>query len=212
MHVQAGFGSEFHIFADNFFKEMVTWSDLEPRTTFEEVFYYFWRMVPRHYSLEVQRYIHFFLELETKRYLQIRRLGLGPKYFFPLETEGEYITYNKDGSVKEKAIIDRLDLMGDGNIAIVEYKTQARYRPTQFRSECAFYRHVAEAVGRWRPRRITHYVYINPAIQEWDVGAFHPNTIRALYRNMAKMRKAIDSEDIERFPPNISGMCVRCAF
>ena len=117
------------------------------------------------------------------------------------------------GDVPLRGIIDRLDLLPGGDLAVVDYKTGRAPDVTRSRSRLAgvhFYAYLCEQVTGRRPAEV-RLMYLRDRV----VVAAEPSdqAMRGLRQRTGAVWQAIERAcERDTFRPNPSGLCTWCSF
>lgn len=117
------------------------------------------------------------------------------------------------GGVRLRGIIDRLDLDGDGELVVTDYKTgkspAARYEQGRF-GGVHFYAFLCEAVLGRRPARI-QLLYLSDAVT--IVATPSEQSVRGLERRVGAVWQAVERACAkDDFRPHPGPLCEWCAF
>lgn len=193
-------GKDVHYYASQFFK-LANWYELSKLKSLREVKKYFKKLIIPDVNKMVHDLIVNFTEFEAEHYWRVRNLG--PQFFYPQYSE-LYVE-----SDKLAGTIDRIDLMADGKLMIVEYKTGGHRQKSMMRKELAFYLKLFNESGvDERKAEYIGVLYIADRTFEWE--HVHPRTLLALEKTLKKVFDAIDKGD--DFPPRPGPMCTYCPY
>jgi len=147
-----------------------------------------------------------FIQLEQKRFDNMKRRGDNLEEFFPLYRE----LYLKDDEIKFYGTVDRVDKVGD-DYAVLDYKV-SKYPKHQssfskHRLELAGYAHLVNASGLV-PGKVK---FIGIIFVGEVPGVFYEKlkdiSKKAFYRNLNKVREAVQSHMFEKKPGYVCQWC-----
>lgn len=191
-------GGSFHGFAFDFF-DMIDLNDLKRLSARQEIETYFSSFIPHSFEPPLSTYCINFTKFEADHYLYLKRSGQ-LDFFTPLERE---LRIDLDFA---GGILDRVDLVNGGYISVGEYKTEKRFNKTELRRETGFYAILLNATDRFK-NRTTHLFVYNSNLHKWMIEKLHRNTLRAVFRDIQKLKACMDSGI---FPPRFTSYCFRC--
>jgi len=194
-------GNEFHDFAETFFDKI---KGLEP----EE-----WtKQFEPHEDEIVQKYIDWFVSTEIERYNDLKSLDK-LDFFNPLANE---LKITMEDEIDRTGHVDRIDLMPNGDICIVEYKAGKSYdmtnidRVTSMNSEIGWYVNILNAIEHYPDKKITHWKVINPRLEKIWMNKISPislKTVEKIYADMVnRIKKGL------KFEKKTGTLCYYCPY
>jgi len=189
-------GKTFHEFANEFF-DVVEYKKAKSMLSVRQVRDYFVSLIPEDVNSEIRTLCENFCAFEAYRLMSVDE-----KHFYPLERELHVDTPDLEGT------IDRIDLLDDNEVMPIEYKTGLRVEPYALKREVVFYALLVNFCDSldFKATKVGCYM---PRTQEFWTAEINSKSIRALARNIAKLKQAVKQKD---FPRNVSGVCRVCGY
>ena len=191
-------GKVFHAWAEEFWTRVP--DEPESLEQLEE-------LVPIEAIPQVRELMAWFVELEWQRWVILRQKGRADLWK-PLATELELkgVCDFCGEEVKCTGHIDRVDLLEDGTVAVIEYKTTRSMNLTKLRKELWYYKVLVEATRAWQVSKI---VVINPMRREVFVEMPKKPSYVALCRLVKRLK---ESHETGEFPPSPGEHCLWCDY
>jgi len=208
-------GSSFHNFADEFFR-VVDYEELGEAADLREireVFLDTTRFIQAPAALE--NLVENFLEFESQRYLDMKGEHDDPiKYYKPymLENKIEVLNAFRDEGIRIDmvGIIDRVDLLYTGTIALIEYKS-GNLNEKRVERELLFYTLLLEKANEYKGGsfpEVTHLVGYSPRENDLVVLPMKKKKKDTVQRRIIKMAQDV-MDGI--FPCKENIFCPSCA-
>lgn len=160
-------------------------------------------------SSTIQEWLVNFATQEATRFWTYCRETNDPiRYFIPLTRESMYETESmriKGIDVKFKGVIDRIDVLPNGKVLLLDYKRNIRDL-TVFRKEMAYYWRLYEG-ARLNPYIASHVGGYGCLTDQWYVMELTDRTFYALDRAVDRF---INSTKSGVYEPRIGDWCVNC--
>ena len=157
-------------------------------------------------------WFNFFLEEETKRWIDLEednKVG----YWFPVANEIEI----RSEDVRDRTgHVDRVDIMPDDNLCIVEYKTGRSYdmdNPyalTDMNQEIGFYVSILRKANVFPDKKITKWKVINPTLKKIWINSITPISLRTVDSTLKEINNKLDNDG--EFPRNEGVLCLYCPY
>lgn len=119
------------------------------------------------------------------------------------------------GSLTVRGVIDRLELDGDGELVVTDYKTGRAPRPQQERARMAgvhIYSMMVEKVFGRRPARV-QLLYLGGGQPQVLAAATSERTVAGVEKQLGAVWAAVERAcETEQFAPRTSPLCNWCSF
>lgn len=154
-----------------------------------------------------QRQAQFFVDQERFRFRELVK-EQRERDFYPIEREKRIESKDLD----LKGYIDRVDHKVRGKeVTIVEYKTGYGLDLTGLRGELSFYRILWDSERAEEYGKATQFLLINPKRETYLYMKAYDKSLKAMEKQIEKLRCAIDDTDFPRKPFErkcaVCGMC-----
>jgi len=128
--------------------------------------------------------------LEWTINLEIERYNKSPEFWSPIATEYQIIDYGN----QLRGIIDRIDILDEDTINVIEYKTTKSINKSKLQLEFGFYDILLDSIEVLKPyKRI--YTVINPRLQR--VVSFNPSRKSTIQRRIDKIKNALETGEFK---------------
>ncbi len=162
-------------------------------------------------------WFNWFMETETQRWIDLEEHGKSGLWY-PLACELE-VQYKAPGAkVGMTGHIDRIDVLEDNTIQIVEYKAGKSYDMTNkyalsnMNQEIGFYAVLLRDSKAFPDREIKTWKVINPKLGKVWVNRISPISTRAVERTMSEIADKVSNGSTKDFDKNISVLCNWCPY
>lgn len=154
-----------------------------------------------------RKQVSFFLQQETFRFNTLVKAGR-ERDFYPIEKEKRI----ESDALDLKGYIDRVDTRIRGKeVTIVEYKTGWGMDLSGLRGELSFYRLLWDDQRAEEHGKVTQFLLINPKREVYMYMKAYDKSLKAMEKQIEKLRCAIDNQDFPRKPYDkkcaVCGMC-----
>lgn len=189
-------GQIFHHAMDdfyNFMKDVNNFNEMNSDQVYEE----FRKLMPKTTHPELSKWFNWYSMMDAIRLVEMRREGK-LKYFMPFKLE-LYMEFNDNG-IMRTGHCDRIDLIGDKKLRIVEYKTGKSYDPsksyglTNVRSELEWYKEIIEHLDEFKGYTVVDWMMINPTVEAVKIGKFSNLTKYSVKKNLDALVEVLDGK------------------
>jgi len=201
--IEASVGVKFHEFAREFFGR-VPYKEAKKLKRLDDIKKLFVSLVDEDAEGDLRVFEVNFANFEAEHFWKLKELmphGFR-KYFYPMDLELEVETESMH------FIVDRVDLLTNGESCVFEYKTGSYWNLTSLRRELAFYAIGLKRIRKYRDYHpVTHIACYNPNLNKFMFEKLSRSTIRSMLRWVEKMAEAIRTGKFER---RVSSWCRHC--
>lgn len=163
-------------------------------------------------------YFHWYAKIEAERFIQLykeNRTGIVQR-FIPLYIEKYVEIPDEENGIIRNGHFDRMDLIGEKKLRLVEYKTGQSYDPTKtykltkLRLELYYYKKIIEQLDEFKGYEVVDWMMINPTLQTVFTNKFSVLTERSLEKAIPMLVADINGKE----PPdrNLNFYCENCKY
>lgn len=193
-------GQKFHGYAYSFF-DKISREDLEEIESLADAKKLFMSLFKIEMPLLREWYVNF-CDFEAHHLMTLKSNNLDLNYFFPYKRE--YLLESEDFV----GIIDRIDLLTNGTLAVIEYKTSPFWSVQQLKSETNFYAYWLNKINPFN-KKVSMVGAYNPNVNKYFFSDVTSWSIRGVERRIKRFKQQIEKKE---FPKKYSTFCRYCEF
>ncbi len=163
-------------------------------------------------------YFHWYAKIEAERFIILmneKHTGITQR-FIPLYIEKYVEIHDEENGIIRNGHFDRMDLIGEKKLRLVEYKTgrsydvTKSYKLTKLRSELYYYKRIIEQLDEFKGYEVVEWMLINPTLQTIFASKFSILTEKTLEKAIPMLVSDINSKE----PParNLNFYCENCKY
>lgn len=163
-------------------------------------------------------YFHWYAKIEAERFTQLyneKHTGIVQR-FIPLYIEKYVEVEDKENGIIRNGHFDRMDLIGEKKLRLVEYKTgksydtTKSYKLTKLRLELYYYKKIIEQLPEFEGYEVVEWMMINPTLESIFTSKFSILTERTLEKAIPMLVDDINGAE----PPdrNLNFYCENCSY
>ena len=163
-------------------------------------------------------YFHWYAKIEAERFFKLysgKHTGITQR-FIPLYIEKYVEILDEPNGIIRNGHFDRIDLIGDKKLRLVEYKTgrsydiSKSYKLTKLRLELYYYKKIIEQLEEFKGYEVVEWMLINPTLETVFTSKFSILTERSLEKAIPMLTDDINGDE----PParNLNFYCDNCQY
>ena len=163
-------------------------------------------------------YFHWYAKIEAERFIELYKkhhTGIA-QMFLPLYIEKYVEMPDPKNGIIRNGHFDRVDLIGEKKLRLVEYKTgksydvTKSYKLTKLRLELYYYKKIIENLEEFEGYTVVDWMLINPTTKSIFISKFSILTENVLEKSIPLLVKDINGDT----PPdrNLNFYCENCKF
>ena len=163
-------------------------------------------------------YFHWYAKIEAERFLELYKNNKDDiaLKFIPLYIEKYVEVPDEENGIVRNGHFDRMDIIGDKKLRLVEYKTgksydiTKSYKLSKLRLELYYYKKIVEQLEEFKGYEVVEWMLINPTLEVVFKSKFSGLTLNSLEKAMKSLADDINSET----PPKrtLNFYCENCDY